>query len=390
MNPDASPFRPGQIAPVKFFVGRAEELERLHAMVRASLRGRFKIGFVTGERGIGKSSAATIVRLRAEREDEVAACHALLGGVTSIKGFVRRTFESLLNDSIERPWHQRMIGMFGDRVRRVGLFGLTLELNLSSRELTECPSDFIASIRALLSEVPDRRAILLILDDINGLATVESFAHWLKSLVDGIGLAQRPMPLCMLFVGLEERRRELIARQPSLARVFELIDLAPWSDAEVHEFYERSFRSANATISDELLELLASFTGGVPVLAHEIGDAVWRLAPGTEIDRRTVTQGIFSAADVVGSKLLDPQLFNALRSVRYRSILRTIAGEPTMRFRRANIAERLPATDRGALENFLRRMRQLGALDTDPEQRGGYRFPTRLHALYFHIESMRA
>ncbi len=390
VNPDASPFTPGRIAPVKSFVGRAEELERLHAMVRASLLGRFKIGFVTGERGIGKSSAAAIVRMLSEREDRVAACHALLGGVTSIEGFVRRTFESLLNDSIDRPWHQRMMRMFGDRVRRVGLFGLTLELNLSSRDLSDSPADFIASIRALLAEVEDQRAILLILDDINGLAAVESFAHWLKSLVDEIGLRQQPMRLCMLFVCLEERRREMVARQPPLARVFELIDLAPWSDAEVHEFYDRSFRSRNATVPDEMLDLLASFTGGVPVLAHEIGDAVWRLAPDPEIDRRTVTQGIYSAADVVGSKLLDPQLFNALRSGRYRSILRTIAKGPTMRFRPATVAERLPAKERGALDNFLRRMRQLGALDTDPEQRGGYRFPTRLHALYFHMESRRA
>lgn len=129
MNPDASPFRPGQTVPIEFFVGRAAELERLHAMVRASLQGRFKIGFITGtgERGIGKSSAAAIVRMLAERENRVAGCHALLGGVSSVEGFVRRTFESLLNDSLERPWHHRLMQMFGDRVRRAGLFGLSLE-----------------------------------------------------------------------------------------------------------------------------------------------------------------------------------------------------------------------------------------------------------------------
>lgn len=158
----------------------------------------------------------------------------------------------------------------------------------------------------------------------------------------------------------------------------------------VHEFYDRSFRSAGATVPDEMLDLLASFTGGLPVLAHEIGDAVWRLAPDPQIDRRAVTRGIYSAADMVGSKILDPQLFSALHSGRYRSILRTIAGEPSMRFLRANVAEHLPVGERGALDNFLRRMRQLGALDSDPEQRGGYRFPTRLHALYFHMESRRA
>ena len=42
------------------------------------------------------------------------------------------------------------------------------------------------------------------------------------------------------------------------------------------------------------------------------------------------------------------------------------------------------------MDNFLQRMKKLGAIYTDPEVRGGYRFPNLLHALYFTIESQRA
>ena len=389
MSPESSPFRPGQTVPLEFFVGRREELERLHGMVRASAQGRFKIGFVTGERGIGKSSAASFLRRLSEREDDVAASHAYLGGVGTLPGMLKATFERVLKDSVDRPWHDRMRGFFGDRVRRVGLFGVTLELNLSESDLSTIAGDFVTSMRGLFEQLQDRQALLLILDDINGLASSAAFANWLKSVVDEIGTSDKPLPLCLLFVGLEERRQELVANQPSLARVFELVDLAPWSQEEALEFYRRAFESAGAHVPATQLGRLTAFAGGLPVLAHEIGDAVWRASPNADIHEGSVTRGIMSAADTVGTKLVEPQIASAMRSGRYRSILRTIAEAQAMSFRRADIAQRLSGAEQRVLDNFLRRMRKLGALELDPEERGGYRFPTHLHALYFFMESGR-
>ena len=391
MNPESSPFRPGQPVPSEFFVGRVDEIERLRGMVRASARGRFKIGFVSGERGIGKSSLASFVRLLSEQESKLAACHVFLGGVRDLKEMLRRTFERLLKESVDKPWHEKIRSFFGDRVRKVGLFGITLELKLNDSDLSSIADDFVSAILGLCDELTDRSSILLILDDINGLATSDVFANWLKSMVDEISTSQKHVPLCILVVGLEERRQELVARQPSLARVFELTDITPWSDEEVIEFYRRSFESENAEIADDDLAILVRYTGGMPVLAHEIGDAVWRSARSPKIDQGAITAGIVSAAEVIGRKLLEPQVFSAIRSERYRSILRKMADEPqTMWFRRSELAARLSDAEQKVLDNFLRRMKGLGALDVDPEVRGGYQFPNHLHALYFWMESERA
>ena len=40
------------------------------------------------------------------------------------------------------------------------------------------------------------------------------------------------------------------------------------------------------------------------------------------------------------------------------------------------------------LDNFLRRMDRLGAVQREPGMRGKYRFLNRLHAIYFHMDSM--
>ena len=118
---------------------------------------------------------------------------------------------------------------------------------------------------------------------------------------------------------------------------------------------------------------------------------MWRAAQSSEIKPNEVWSGIFNAAEIIGTKLLEPQVFHAIRSERYRSILRKMADQPLeMHFTRATLVERLTSDEKKVMDNFLHRMKQLGALVSDPEARGGYRFPNRLHALYFWMESQRA
>ena len=390
MNPETSPFSPGQPVPIEFFIGRIREVKRLRGMVRASTQGKFRIGFVSGERGIGKSSLASFVRYLSEHESQVAGCHVFLGGVEDLNEMLRRTFDRLLKESMDKPWHEQIRNFFGNHVRQVGLFGVTLELNLQESDWSTLAHDFVPTVRRLLNEIKDqKRALFLILDDINGLAGSEVFANWLKSTVDEISTSQQKMPLCILVVGLEERRQELVSKQPSLARVFELIDIAPWSDDEAMDFYRKSFDAVGAKVADSDMHQLVRFTGGLPVLAHEIGDAVWRTAEGPEIESKEVWEGILTAAEVIGRKLLQPQVFRAIRSERYRSILRKMSGAPRMSFGRSELMGRLSDNERKVMDNFLRRMKRLGALETDPEVKGGYQFPNLLHMLYFWIESQR-
>lgn len=387
---DTSPFRPGQTAPVELFVGRNEEVARLRQLVSASSKGRLTVGFVSGERGIGKSSVAAFVRRLVEREHHAIGSHVLLGGAADVRELLRRTLVRIVNDGIDRPWYGKLVEFLENRIEKVGLFGMSLTLRLTDDDLSGLELAFVPAMSRLVDSLPKPgRTLFLIFDDVNGLARSDNFANWLKSTVDEFATSAPGTRLCLLFVGLEEVRREMVKRQPSLARVFDLIEIKPWSDHEASEFYERSFREGGARISPDGVSLLVEYTGGLPVLAHEIGDAVWRMAAASQIRPSDVRGGILLAADVIGTKLLEPRVFSAIQSERYRSILRQIADRPRMHFRRADVIRRLPESDKKGLDPFLRRMKALRALEEDPEIRGGYRFPNRLHALYFFMESQR-
>lgn len=387
-----SPFTPGQPVPVDFFVGRFAEVTRLRDAVREAATGRLRTIFLTGERGIGKSSLASFVKFLAEQEEGALAAHVLLGGVKSLEEVVRTVFDRLLKDSSGKAWQQRIRDFFGKHVREVGLFGVTVEFSASAEDLERAVRDFVPALRELAQRVRgERKVIFLVLDDINGLASSPAFADWLKSKVDEIATSGAGLPLCVTFVGLEERRRALIESQPSLSRVFSLVEIKPWSPQETSDFFKNTFGKAGMTVDDQALKALSDYAGGLPVLAHEIGDATFRADSDGLIDLDDAVTGIVEATDIVGRKYLEPAVLHAIRSQRYRTILDKLASQLPMSFKRKDLAQTIDSQEGKVLDNFLKRMRDVGVLRSEPEQGpGAYTFDNRLHWLYIKLAKARA
>ena len=393
MNPESSPFCPGHLAPPELFTGRQDKAECLRSMLRACARqGRLKTGFIYGERGIGKSSLASFIRREAETKENILGTHIPLGSVQSLDAMLQRTFNTLAKESLDKPWH-KPFQEFLNRIQKVGVFGITFKLAAQEQDLPPIAENFVPAIQNLLNEIQEnqKKALLLIFDNVNGLAASPQFAHWFKSASEEIDASNQKNPLCILFVGLQEQRRELINNQPSLARVFELVKIDPWTNDETAQFYQRAFAPQDIDISKDSLSLLIRFTSGLPVFAHELGDALWRIAPRPKIRKNDVKKSILSAAETIGERWIEPQILSSLRSERYRSILRKIAADhPKMQFRKTEIIKKLNKEETKVLNNFLQRMEELNAIKKDPETQGGYQFPSPLHALYFHLEARRA
>lgn len=389
-----SPFTPGQPVPLEFFVGRLAEVNHLKGKAEvAAATGRLQVAFLSGERGIGKSSLASFVRYLAERDNRFLGVHAFLGGVTSLEEMVRRVFDRLLKESVGRTWHEKVKSFFGGYVRKVGLFEVSIEFGAPTQDLKRFVQDFAPNLRKLIERLKeDHKGVFIVLDDINGLANSQDFANWLKSLVDQVATEREPLPLCLVYVGLEERRQSLIQLQPSLARIFNLVDIRAWKNQETREFFNQAFSRVNISVDGDAMEFLARYAGGLPMLAHEIGDAVFKLDTDSRIDRPDAIAGIVEAADIVGRKHLEPQVFQAIRSAKYRAILRKVSVEPfEPRFKRAELRARLAKEEEKVMDNFLTRMKDLGVIRPDLERGpGAYCFDNILHYLYFWLEAERA
>lgn len=394
MTKDAtSPFSPGRPVQSDLFFGREVEIRRLDQLARKACAGHLEVAFLSGERGIGKSSLASFVRLVAETQHDMLGLHVFLGGVHTLDEMTRQIFEDLLKRTSRTKWWDQLKGLFGRSVEGVGLFGVNLSFKPPPDELRSLAAQFPQAMRAVMEQVSqDRKGIVLVLDDINGLAADQVFADWLKSFVDEVATSREPLPMLLIIAGLEERRQSLLQLQPSLSRVFEPIDIKAWKREESEQFFAETFQKVDIEVEQDALGRFATFSGGLPFLAHEIGDAAFNRDQDGVIDSADATEAVLVASEIVGNKYLQPRILTAIRSTRYRTILQKLARHPLhFEFKRSEMQDRLSKDEQKVFDNFLQRMRGLGVIQQDPDRgRGAYRFSNLLHYTYFWTEAERA
>jgi predicted ATPase len=164
MSKEYFPFSAGVPVPVDFFVGRAGEVASIVDKAKSACAGRIERIFVYGDRGIGKSSLCHIARVIAEKDSDILGVHVFLDGVNSLQEMVRRIFEKMLKDNIDRPWYQQIKSFLGQHVSEVGLFGVTVEFSADEKDLNRLVNQFASSMRRLIEQLGNgKKGIMLVL-----------------------------------------------------------------------------------------------------------------------------------------------------------------------------------------------------------------------------------
>ncbi len=385
-----SPFYPGQPVPVELFVGRKQEIARLIRAASQVAGGKPQAVFITGEYGIGKSSLARFVRVLAEEDPGLLGFHVMLGEADSLRDAAVRTVQTVLQSAAARPGPAESIRNFlAKYVGEQSLFGLKIHLDRLKRDAADISRGYLPFLRELYERVAgDYRGLMLILDEINGMAGKGTFARFLKNLMDENALSDEPLPLFLILCGTPQRHREIIERHKPADRVFEIAHIEIMSNEEVQEFFHKAFDRAGLRIDEDALAVLTTYSGGLPKLMHLVGDAAFWIADGA-VTKDTAVRAVLAAAEDVGRKFVEQQVYRAIRSQAYRSILRKLARhEFDLSFRKRDLEKGLTQDERRKLNNFLQRMKRLGVL-VPGEERGQYVFRDRLTRLYMRMEAMR-
>jgi len=391
---DYSPFSPGKPVPVEQFIGRDAELTRLVRHVDAAAKGRLQVAFLAGDRGIGKSSLATYIKSYADRNCNMVGVHVFLGGTDTLEEMTRRVFEKVLRESNDKKWYEPIKSLFGKSVESADLFGLQLKFVPDAQQLDSLVRNFGYAIKNLINKLREAKkavGLVLVLDDINGLAASKQFADWLKSLIDSLATDSDPVALCLMVVGLDERRQSLVELNLSLARAFDLFELKPWSDTETETFFRESFQRHGIKFDEKAIHLMALYSGGRPELAHEIGDATFREDTDKFISEEDASNGIVAAVEMIGRKYLRAQVLDEIkRSKIYRPMLRKVArsvSHGSLTFERNKLKDVLTSSEFANVDNFLRRMKEIGVIVGDENEAGVYRFASYVHHLYVYMSN---
>src|SRR4030095_6230564 len=137
------------------------------------------------------------------------------------------------------------------------------------------------------------------------------------------------------------------------------------------------------------MDLLCRYSGGLPKLMHLLGDAAFWIAPGEVVDTTVAERATWAAAEDVGRKFVDHQVYKALKSSDYRRILKKLSrADFDLTFRKNEIVQGLSQEEQKKIDNFLQRMKNLNVLMAG-EERGTYSFRDRLTRLYLLMEATR-
>ncbi|NQT20151.1 MAG: ATP-binding protein [Planctomycetes bacterium] len=389
-----TPFYPQQPVPVELFVGRASEIQRIvDRGVKQVALGKPVSIFIEGEYGIGKTSIAGYVQSLAERDHGLHGVYASLGGCDNLTDMAAAVLEGTIRSGVFAPkraekiknWLARYIG-------RQKPFGFNLNFDALQEDAPSVaqPQSMLGFLGEIKNQLEDTgvSGITLVLDEINGITSDPKFAHFIKGLVEANAMGKEPVPLLLILCGVEERRSEMIQRHQPVERIFDIITIGVLSDQEMREFFESAFQSANMKIDPKAMELLTHYSAGFPKIMHLLGDEAYWADTDGRVDADDATVAIVRAAEEVGKKYVDQQVFRALRSDDYHSILNKIGalGSSVMSFTKQEVSKDLNPQEKSKFNNFLRRMKGLHVLRSG-ETRGQYLFNSRMVRLYIWLKS---
>jgi len=192
-----------------------------------------------------------------------------------------------------------------------------------------------------------------------------------------------------MICGVEERRRQLILQHESVGRIFDVVTIECMTPKEMNEFFLKAFQSAHISVDDEALNMMPHYAAGFPKVMHLIGNAAYWLDRDGRIDKDDAMDAVLMAADEVGKRYVNQQIYAALHSADYHSILAKIGGKDlAMSFMKPDAAKELTETEKKKFNNFLQKMKRLKVLRAG-EVKGEYVFNVRMVRFYIWLQSIK-
>ncbi|MCX6645122.1 MAG: ATP-binding protein [bacterium] len=392
----ASPFNPTQPVPVELFVGRSLEIDRImHRGAGQVATGKPVAIFVQGEYGIGKSSVAKFTQYYAERDYSLWPIYASLAECSDLTSMAEAILKAALRThAFDKALSGIIKEFLADYVENISLFGqITIKTDALKRDAPNLASaaDLIDFLRSLYErlKLTGCKGIFLVLDEINGIADNPKFAHFLKGFIDTNAVSKKPVPLLLMLCGVEERRRKMIRNHEPVERIFDIISINTLSPEEMADFFTRAFDSVNMTVDPKAMDYLTLYSAGFPKIMHLLGDEAFWLDKDGKLDEEDTLRAVVLAADEVGRRFVNEQVFNSLKSKDYHSILAKVAkemGPGSTSFIKSDVMSSLTESEKKKFNNFLQRMKKLKVLRSG-ERKGEYIFNMRMVQVYIWFQA---
>lgn len=383
-----NPFLPGHpISPDSFF-GRKEDIAKItRYFPRVITQGIPEHFFITGKRGMGKTSFVKYVARVAEDEYNMFPVYINNEGTNTIDELITKLLDKLFKEFKKTNKGIEFIDSFFSRFEGINVKGVGFTFRQQPEIVVNIKDNFIEFLTDICENLESYDGIFIIIDDVNGLSETPEFANWYKALFETLEFYEEDVPMAFTLVTYPAKFDQLCEQNPSFSRMFNLITMDKLEDEEVHDFFKTNFNSSNIEFeSEQYLNEMVYYSWGMPLIMQQIGDAIFWNLENKIITEEIVYDGIRNAALELKNKPLKNILKN-IKNPHYNNILLKLAKNEKFSFKKDEITDLLTDNEKNILPEFLDKMIQINILECADDELKEYEFVNIAYFVYFLISS---
>ena len=384
-----NPFLPGYPIYPSNFVGRKKDVETiLRYLPRVIQQGIPEHFFVTGKRGMGKTSFVQYVANIAEKDYDFIPIYINNEGSNTIDDLIANLLEVLFKEFDKTSWGQKIIDNFCNRFGGVNFGGFGISFNEKTEIVRNIKENFREFLIEICNDLEDtENGIFIIIDDVNGLSETPDFANWYKGLFETLGFYGDYIPIVFCLVTYPAKFDQLCEQNPSFSRMFNLITIDKLDDNDIMEFFSKNFQNLKIKFEKkQYLNDMVYYSWGMPLVMQQIKDSIFWNLEGDCIDENVVYDGIKNAALNLKNKPLKNTL-KKIKSPHYSNILLKLGKNSLIKFNKSELKEFLNETEKAVLDDFIDKMLKLNVIESVEDSYGEYEFSNIVFFNYFLITS---
>ncbi len=136
--------------------------------------------FITGKKGMGKTSFVRYVARQAEDNYQMISVYLSNDKGNTLDELIRRLLEALFREIYKESWGEKLIKLFVDNIREIKIGGSGFSLKDNQKVVENIKKNFVDLMITLCENLHDKKGVFIVIDDINGLSNNAEFTDCIK------------------------------------------------------------------------------------------------------------------------------------------------------------------------------------------------------------------
>ncbi|MDQ1143428.1 Cdc6-like AAA superfamily ATPase [Bacillus sp. SORGH_AS 510] len=310
----------------RIFAGREKEIFYMVNSLYQTQFGKPKHVFVSGERGIGKSSYVKQIELIANGDTTLMDKIGIESADVDFRFLVGKhicletnTLEEIVDSIIQNLKNKLlMLPSFKDKAFNIDVefnFGIVKTILKAESEAEHISPDIINKFSNLLKRISDKTShshsgILIIIDELDRVVDKINFGSFFKALTEKL-IDDGANNVSIILVGINGAMGTMENQHSSIRRAFHEIEIPLLEDDKRKDIVVSALNEVDTTVDNDVLDEVSKISDGFPAPIHVVGESMFDEDTDSHIDIKDFESGLSNVVKYIKKAELNDKLKGA-------------------------------------------------------------------------------